>query len=314
MAYKLQAVLNMEESLLRLYFDDIADSTPLSREREVGLSAKIHAGDMAARDELVQANLRFVIDVAKNYQGRGLSLIDLISAGNVGLMTAAERFDGTRGFKFISYAVWWIKQSILQTIANHARTVRLPMNRLSQLKDISKVSRKLGQGRETEPEIEEIAAELEVSPQEVQDTILSARPVRSLDESFEDDDERSNLNSIPDTTQKAPDSDLLVDSDHCQLEEVLVNLDAREQKIMRLYFGLDGEEALTMEQIGGLMNLTRERIRQLKERALRKLRHARVTRRCTRSKTEVQPGWPDARGRKEDGRVTRSVGMRSRSS
>ena len=159
MAYKLQAVLNMEESLLRLYFDDIADSTPLSREREVGLSAKIHAGDMAARDELVQANLRFVIDVAKNYQGRGLSLIDLISAGNVGLMTAAERFDGTRGFKFISYAVWWIKQSILQTIANHARTVRLPMNRLSQLKDISKVSRKLGQGRETEPEIEEIAAE-----------------------------------------------------------------------------------------------------------------------------------------------------------
>ncbi len=278
MAYKLREVLN-EENLLRLYFDDIADSTPLSREKEVGLSAKIRAGDMAARDELVQANLRFVIDVATNYQDRGLSLPELISAGNVGLMSAVERFDGTKGFKFITYAVWWIKQSILQTIANHARTVRLPMNRLSLLKDISTVSRKLGQGRETEPEIEEIAAELEVSPQEVQDTILSARTVRSLDESFEDDEERATLNITPDTTQKAPDSDLLLDSDHRQLEEILPSLDDREQKIMRLYFGLDGEAALTLEQIGGLMNLTRERIRQLKERALRKLRHPRATRR-----------------------------------
>ncbi len=276
MAYKLREVLN-EDSLLRLYFDDIADSTPLSREKEVGLSAKIHAGDMAARDELVQANLRFVIDVATNYQDRGLSLPELISAGNVGLMSAAERFDGTKGFKFITYAVWWIKQSILQTIANHARTVRLPMSRLSLLKDISKVSRKLSQGRETEPEIDEIAAELEVSPQEVQDTILSARTVRSLDESFEDD-EGATLNIISDTMQKAPDSDLLLDSVHRQVEEVLVNLDDREQKIMCLYFGLDGE-ALTLEQIGGLMSLTRERIRQLKERALRKLRHPRATRR-----------------------------------
>ncbi len=278
MAYKLQEVLHMEDSILRLYFDDIADSTPLSREKEVGLSAKIHAGDMAARDELVQANLRFVIDVAKNYQDRGLSLIDLISAGNVGLTTAAERFDGTKGFKFISYAVWWIKQSILQTIANDARTVRLPMSRLSLLNDISKVSRKLGQGREAEPEIEEIAAELDVSPREVQDTILSARTLRSLSESFEDDDGRANVSVIPDTTQKAPDSDLLVDSDHRKLEDALASLDAREQKIMRLYFGLDGE-ALTLEQIGGLMNLTRERIRQLKQRSLRKLRHPRDTRR-----------------------------------
>ena len=272
MAYPLHEVLNKEESTLRLYFDDIADSTPLSREEEVALSARIHAGDMGARDELVQANLRFVIDVAKNYQNRGLSLADLISAGNVGLMTAAERFDGTKGFKFISYAVWWIKQSILQTIADHARTVRLPLNKLSLLKDISRASHKLGQGRDTEPEIEEIAAELQVSPQEVQDTILSARSVRSLDESFEDD-ERSLMNVLRDDDQAPPDGDVMEETARRQLENVLEALDEREFKIIRLYFGLEGAEAMTLEQIGGLMNLTRERVRQLKERALGKLRH-----------------------------------------
>ena len=169
------------DNALRMYFDDIAESKPLSREREVELAACIKAGDMGARDELVQANLRFVVDVAKNYQNRGLALDDLISAGNLGLLTAAERFGGERGYKFISYAVWWIKQSILQTIAEHARTVRLPMNKVSLLKDISKASRRLGQGREGDPDIEEIAAELDVPAEDVLDTMLSARAVRSLD-------------------------------------------------------------------------------------------------------------------------------------
>jgi len=273
MAYTLQEVLNDEESTLRLYFDDIADSTPLPREKEVELSTRIRQGDMEARDELVKANLRFVIDVAKNYQNRGLSLSDLISAGNVGLMTAAERFDGDKGYKFISYAVWWIKQSILQTIAEHARTVRLPLNKLSLLKDISKASRKLGQGRETDPEIEEIAAELEVSPEEVQQTILAARTVRSLDESFEDDDDRNLMNILQDENQVTPDGDVMEQAARAQLESVLEGLDEREMKIIRLYFGLDGAEAMTLEQIGGLMSLTRERVRQLKERALGKLRH-----------------------------------------
>ena len=273
MAYTLQEVLKNEESTLRLYFDDIADSTPLSREKEVELSARIHSGDQDARDELVQANLRFVIDVAKNYQNRGLSLADLISAGNVGLMTAAERFDGTKGFKFISYAVWWIKQSILQTIADHARTVRLPLNKLSLLKNISKASRKLGQGRETEPEIEEIARELDVSPQEVRDTILSARTVRSLDESFEEDDDRNLMNVLRDEHGVTPDGNVMEQASRTQLESVLESLDVREMKIIRLYFGLDGAESMTLEQIGGLMSLTRERVRQLKERALGKLRH-----------------------------------------
>ena len=269
----MQEVLNDEESTLRLYFDDIAESKPLSRQKEVELASRIKTGDLGARDELVQANLRFVIDVAKNYQNRGLSLSDLISAGNVGLLTAAERFDGAKGYKFISYAVWWIKQSILQTIAEHARTVRLPLNKLSLLKDISKVSRRLGQGREGDPNLEEIAAELDVPPQEVLDTLLSARTVRSLDESFEEDDERNLLNILIDSSQQSPDVDVLRDSAREQLESVLDSLDERELRIIRLYFGLDGNEALTLEQIGGLMGLTRERVRQLKERALSKLRH-----------------------------------------
>ena len=273
MAYTIQEILSDEETTLRLYFDDIADSRPLSREREVELAARIQEGDMAARDELVNANLRFVIDVAKNYQNRGLSLSDLISAGNVGLLTAAERFDGTKGYKFISYAVWWIKQSILQSIAEHARTVRLPLNKLSLLKDISKASRKLGQGRESEPGIEEIARELDMPEQEILDTMMSARSVRSLDESFEEDDERSLLNILSDENQATPDSHVLETSARAQLEEVLESLDERELRIIRLYFGLDGSESLTLEQIGGLMGLTRERVRQLKERALGKLRH-----------------------------------------
>ena len=269
----MQDNLGDRESTLRLYFDDIADSRPLSREREVELSARIQDGDMQARDELVQANLRFVIDVAKNYQNRGLPLADLISAGNVGLLTAADRFDGTKGYKFISYAVWWIKQSILQTIAEHARTVRLPMNKVSLLKDISKTSRRLGQGREAEPRIEEIAAELEVPAEEVLETMLSARAVRSLDESFEEDDERNLLNILADTTQDNPDADVLCESAKDQLESVLNSLDERELRIIRLYFGLDGHEALTLEQIGDLMGVTRERVRQIKERALSRLRH-----------------------------------------
>ena len=260
------------DSTLRLYFDDIADSKPLSRQREVELSARIQDGDLEARDELAHANLRFVIDVAKKYQNRGLPLADLISAGNVGLMTAADRFDGTKGFKFISYAVWWIRQSILETIAEHARTVRLPMNRVSLLRDISQTSQRLRQGRETEPGIEEIAAALEVPAEEVLETILSARAVRSLDESFDEDDERNLLNTLADTTQVNPDADVLCESVKDQLESVLDSLDQRELRIIRLYYGLDGE-ALTLEQIGGLMGVTRERVRQIKERALSCLRH-----------------------------------------
>jgi len=267
-----QDMLGDEKDLLRLYLDDIAESKPLSREREVALAERIKDGDMEARDELVQANLRFVIDVAKNYQNRGLSLSDLISAGNLGLITAAERFDGTKGYKFISYAVWWIRQSILQTIAEDARTVHLPANKLSLLKDISKVSRRLSQGRESDPGIEEIAAELDIQADEVLETILSARAVRSLDEVFTEEDERSLLDTLVDERQETPDDSILNKEAERQIDIALYHLDERERYIIRLYFGLDGNEVLTLEQIGGLMGLTRERVRQLKERSLAKLR------------------------------------------
>ena len=263
-----------KENTLRSYFDDIATSTPLTREREVELSVRIQEGDIRARDELVQANLRFVIDVAKHYQNRGLSLAALIGAGNLGLMTAAERFDGTRGFKFISYAVWWIRQSIIQTLAEHVRTVRLPLNKVNLLKDISKVSHRLGQGRDGgEPALEDIAAEMDVPTEVVTDAVLSARPVTSLDSTFENDDKPSLLSLLADTSQDAPDAGVMRDSARTQLELVLESLEEREQHIIRLYFGLDGKEALTLEEIGSLIGVTRERVRQIKERALGRLRH-----------------------------------------
>ena len=275
-----------EENTLRLYFYDIAESTPLPREREAELADRIKNGDMRARDEMIQANLRFVISEAKKYQNRGLSLSDLISAGNIGLITAADRFDGAKGHKFITYAVWWIRQSILQTLDEHVRIVRLPLNKISLLKDIAKASRKLSQDRVSESDIEEIAAEpevlaeevleeiaaeLEVPAKEILETTLSARAVCSLDESFTDD-ERSLRDILVDEATAPPDADILRESARIQLEAAIGFLEERESRIIRLYFGLDGNKALTLEEIGDMMNLTRERIRQLKERALSKLR------------------------------------------
>ena len=277
-----------EEKTLRLYFYDIAESTPLSREREAELADRIKNGDMYARDEMIEANLRFVINEAKKYQNRGLSLSDLISAGNLGLITAASRFDGARGNKFITYAVWWIRQSILQTLAEHVRLVRLPLNKVSLLRDIAKASRKLDQDRASELDnieeiatefenlaeerLERIAAELEVPVKEVLETVHSARTVCSLDESFTNN-EYSLLNTLADEATDPPDANTLRESARDQLETALKTLDERESHIIRLYFGLDGNEALTLEEIGNMMNLTRERIRQLKNRALGKLRH-----------------------------------------
>lgn len=260
------------ENAIRLYFNDITNSKPLSREREVELSERINGGDMEARNELAQANLRFVIEVAKNYQNRGLSLPDLISAGNLGLFTAAERFDGTRGFKFISYAVWWIRQSILQAVADQARTVRLPLNKLSQLREISEAARRLGQGRESEPNVDEIADDLEVSSSDVVNTMLSARAVRSLDATFERDDERNLLDTIADVAQGPPDSRLDGESARGRVDQILANLGGREKYVIMRYFGLDGDEPVTLDQIGNQLGVTRERIRQIKERALSRLR------------------------------------------
>ena len=264
---------NDEDSSLQAYFNDISKSKPLVREKEKELAIRIKKGDKAARDELTQANLLFVISIAKKYQNRGLTLGELISAGNMGLMTAVDRFDPARGYKFISYAVWWIRQSILQTLAEDVRTVHLPLNKINLLHKISRVSQRLDGERGEEPDMEEVAAELEVSIEEVHETMLSGRKVYSLDKEFQDDDERSLMKTLVDASQEAPDANILRSATQEQLEDVLNNLDQRELRIIQLYFGLDGNEPLTLEQIGDLMGLTRERIRQIKERAFSKLRH-----------------------------------------
>ena len=262
-----------EDAGLQAYFNDIAKSKPLLREQEIELASRIREGDSSAREELAQANLLFVISVAMKYKNRGLTLAELISAGNMGLMTAVDRFDPARGYKFISYAVWWIRQAIMQALAEDVRTVHLPLNKVNLLHKISRMSQRLSGERKDEPELEEIAAALDVSVEEVRETVLSGRKAYSLDKEFEEDDERSLMKTLVDASQEAPDANILRTSTQRQLETVLDGLDEREQRIVRLYFGLDGDKPLTLEQIGALMNLTRERIRQIKERAFSKLRH-----------------------------------------
>ena len=261
------------EDALGSYLSEIASSTPLSASDEIELARRIKEGDEEARNGLVEANLRFVVSVAKEYQNRGVPLADLVSAGNMGLITAAERFDENKGFKFISYAVWWVRQAILQTLAEQSRTVRLPLNKVGLLYKISKASRAIRQERADEPEPEEIAQELEVSVDEVKDTLLSGRSVRSLDASFQEEDEQSLLDVLPDDSQESPEMDVIRDCMRGQIEDALSGLVNREAEIIRLYFGLKGEEPMTLDQIGARFCLTRERVRQIKEKALLRLRH-----------------------------------------
>ncbi|MBU2576042.1 RNA polymerase sigma factor RpoD/SigA [Patescibacteria group bacterium] len=262
-----------DDKVLGAYFHDIEYSTPLSRKREVELSERIKQGDEPARNELVEANLRFVVDIAKHYQNRGLSLSELISAGNTGLITAAGRFDGARGFKFISYAVWWVKQAIMEAIAVEARTIRLSLNKLAELKKIFEARAKLRKERDQEPSLEQIAQELGVTVEEVEYVILSTRSIRSLDVAFKDEEDHNLLSILADESQPSPDSGVLLQDARAQIEKVLGILDQREQKILQLNFGLDGEKPLTLELIGAIIGLTRERVRQIKERALSKLRN-----------------------------------------
>ncbi len=261
------------EDSLGSYLGEISNSRPLSGAQEVCLAQRIKAGDEAARNQLVEANLRFVVSVAKEYQNRGVPLSDLISSGNVGLITAAERFDEEKGFKFISYAVWWIRQAILQTLAEQSRTVRLPLNKIGLLYKISKASRLLMQERTEAPDPEDIAAQLDVTVEEVKETILHGRAVRSLDASFREEEEQNLLDILPDERQDSPESEVMKGCLRHQIESALASLVGREAEIVRLYFGLDGEEPMTLDQIGGRFGLTRERVRQIKEKALHRLRH-----------------------------------------
>jgi len=263
-----------EDVHLQTYFNEIGSSQPLSREKEAELAERISAGDERARQELAEANLLFVVTVAKNYRNRGMSFSELISAGNLGLMTAVDRFDATLGFKFISYAVWWIRQAIQQALVEDSRTVRLPVNRINLLHKIARTRQQLDAANEGSADDEEIANALDLSITEVRDTLLSARGAVSLDRAvFDDDEDSTMLKCLADPDQEHPDEIITRASSRKRLEMVLEGLDAREHEIIQLYFGLDGSEPMTLEQIGHRMGVTRERIRQLKERAFRNLRH-----------------------------------------
>jgi RNA polymerase primary sigma factor len=261
------------EDSLGSYLGEIASSHPLSGSEEVALARRIKVGDEAARNQLVEANLRFVVSVAKDYQNRGVPLSDLISSGNMGLITAAERFDEEKGFKFISYAVWWIRQAILQTLAEQSRTVRLPLNKIGLLYRISRASRQLMQERVDAPDPEDIAMQLDVTVEEVKETILHGRSVRSLDATFREEEDQSLLDILPDDRQESPEIEVMKGCLRHQIESALDSLVGREAKIVSLYFGLDGEEPMTLDQIGMRFGLTRERVRQIKEKALHRLRH-----------------------------------------
>ncbi len=272
-------ITNRESQSLDKYLQEIGKVDLLTPDEEVTLAQKIREGDQMALEKLTKANLRFVVSVAKQYQNQGLSLGDLINEGNLGLIKAAQRFDETRGFKFISYAVWWIRQSILQALAEQSRIVRLPLNRVGSLNKISKTFSELEQKFEREPSPDELAEVLEVTTSEVVDTMkISGRHV-SMDAPFVQGEENSLLDVLENDGEQTPDNELMNDSLRREVQRALSTLTQREADVIKLYFGLNGEHSMTLEEIGEKFNLTRERVRQIKEKAIRRLRHT------SRSKT-----------------------------
>lgn len=261
---------------LEKYLREIGEVPLLTPEEEVELARRIKNGDEEALEKLTKANLRFVVSVAKQYQNQGLSLGDLINEGNLGLIKAAKRFDETRGFKFISYAVWWIRQSILQALAEQSRVVRLPLNRIGALNKIGKAFNALEQEFEREPSTEEVAAELDMPIDEVDEALRVAGRHVSLDAPLNSKDSQDNslLDVIEDMHEPSPDEPLLSESLKIDLEVALNTLSRREAEVIRLYFGLGKERPLTLEEIGERFRLTRERVRQIKEKAIQRLRHA----------------------------------------
>lgn len=264
---------NRESQSIDKYLQEIGKVNLLSAEDEIGLAIRIRNGDHSALETLTKANLRFVVSVAKQYQNQGLSLGDLINEGNLGLIKAAKRFDETRGFKFISYAVWWIRQSILQALAEQSRIVRLPLNRVGALNKIGKAYSNLEQEFEREPSAEEIATELDMDVDEISDTIkLSGKHV-SVDAPFSKGDENSLLDVLENDELPAPDKSLMNESLKAEVHRALDSLPEREAEVLRLYFGINEDHSFTLEEIGERFQLTRERVRQIKEKAIRRLRN-----------------------------------------
>ncbi|XWN34724.1 MAG: RNA polymerase sigma factor RpoD/SigA [Roseivirga sp.] len=267
-------ITNRESQSLDKYLQEIGKVDLLTADEEVVLAKRIRAGDKAALEKLTKANLRFVVSVAKQYQNQGLSLSDLINEGNLGLIKSAQRFDETRGFKFISYAVWWIRQSILQALAEQSRIVRLPLNRVGSLNKISRTFSQLEQKYEREPTTEELADVLELTASEVSDTMkVSGRHI-SVDAPFVQGEENSLLDVLENNSEEKPDDELMNDSLRREIKRSLATLTEREADVVLLYFGLNGNHPMTLEEIGARFQLTRERVRQIKEKGIKKLRQS----------------------------------------
>ncbi len=268
-------VTNRETASLDKYLQEIGRVDLITAQDEVELAKKIREGDKAALEKLTKANLRFVVSVAKQYQNQGMSLPDLINEGNVGLIKAAERFDETRGFKFISYAVWWIRQSILQALAEQARIVRLPLNKIGTINKINRAFSELEQKLERPPSAEEMAEFLECSIEDVRQSIQNSGRHVSMDAPLVEGDESSSsmYDVLPNDSLPEPERNLLLESLQKEIERSLSTLTSREGDVVRLYFGLNGISPLTLEEIGERFELTRERVRQIKEKAIRRLKH-----------------------------------------
>jgi RNA polymerase primary sigma factor len=255
------------------YFSEIGKFSPLPPEREVELAIRIQNGEDSAMKELVESNLRFVVSVAKKYQGNGISLADLINEGNLGLIKGAKRFDHSRGFKFISYAVWWIRQSILQALAEQARLIRLPLNRVGTITKITKTAEKLEAEIERQPKADEISHQLSMSSDEIVNAMMYSRRHSSLDTPFQDGEDNSLMDVIENPHEDSPDNLLMRESLKEDVKLSLETLANRERTVIEMYYGISGGRALTLNEIGEIFNLTRERIRQIKAKAIQRLGH-----------------------------------------
>jgi len=263
----------VDEGALALYLEDIKNHPLLSRAEEAELARRIRAGDQLALEKLVRSNLRFVVSVAKKYQNLGMSLPDLICEGNVGLVRAAQKFDETKGVKFISYAVWWIRQAILKALAENSKTFRLPINRATTLNKISKKEAELTQKLGREPKPEEVAEAMDMDVDEVRKLMNVSRKSLSLDAPLFEGEEKTLFSYLSDDEGPDPEESTFESAREKEIRETLDSLQPREAKIVKLYYGLDGNEPLTLREIGSIFNLSRERIRQIKERAIERLRH-----------------------------------------
>ena len=267
-----KSITNRESASLDKYLQEIGHEELLSVDEEVELAQKIKKGDRRALERLTRANLRFVVSVAKQYQNQGLSLPDLINEGNVGLIKAAEKFDETRGFKFISYAVWWIRQSILQAIAEQSRIVRLPLNQVGSVNKINRELNKFEQEHERRPSVDEIAARIDLPEEKIEEAMKANNRHVSMDAPFVEGEDNSLLDVLADNDMPMADKALVQESLRKEIDRAIDLLNDREQKVVRAFFGI-GTPEMTLEEIGDKYNLTRERVRQIKEKAIRRLRH-----------------------------------------